>query len=167
MNINLSKKDVFELLQIWSKWMNGPDPAKNKPEEYKKWDEFSPNGLRMALGTVAHLFLWCLTKIGLQFGIPSLSIWSSKTSIKYDQFYWEPISCGWNNSYTNMGLGYLKAGNIEKAIECLSKSWRVYPCPHNTTYGLKTKLCKELMEYPEAKEAVLEYQKILKNFKEA
>lgn len=147
--------------------MNGPDPANNKPEEFKKWDEYSPNGLKMAFGTGFHIFLWFFTKFGLRFGMPSLSIWASKTSIRYDQLYWEPISCGWNNSYTNMGLGYLKVGNIEKAIECLSRSWRVYPCPHNTTYGLKSKLCKKLLEYPEAKDAVVEYQSIWKKFKGA
>ena len=165
MNTELSKKDVLNLLRIWEIWINGPDPANNKPEEFIRWDEYSPVGARMAIGAVLHLFLWCSTKCGLLLRLPFLTIWATETSIKYDYLYWEPLSCRWNNSYTDMGLAYIKSGKIDKAIKCLNRSWRVYPCPHNTTYGLKSRLCKKLKEFPVAQEAVFEYQIMWKKFK--
>ena len=161
----LSKNEVISLLKIWDKWMNGHEPSKNKPEAFRKWEEYMPSGLNCAFGTVLHLFLWGLTKIGILFHIPNLTIWATKASIKKDYLRWEPISCGMNNSYTDMGIGYLQIGNVEKAIECLSKSYLVYPCPHNTTFGLKSKLCKKLSRYPEATEAVLDYRIMWKKFK--
>jgi hypothetical protein len=161
----LSKKEVLRLLVIWNNWMRGPNPSKNKPDEFKRWDKYSPNGLRFAFGTVLHLYLWFLAKFGLLFGINSLTIWASKISIKNDNLWYEPISCSMTNSYTDMGLGYLRAGNVENAIKCLNKSWRVYPCPHNTSFGLKLKLFKKLREYPEARGATAEYLEMWEQFK--
>lgn len=165
MDSELSKDDVLNLLRIWNNWMKGPDPANNKPDEFKLWDEYMPNGFKFAFGIFLHLFLWFLVSIGLNCRVPSLAVWASKTSIKHDDFWWEPISCGMNNSYTDMGLGYLNFGKTDKAIECLSKSWQVYPCPHNTTYGLKLKLFKKLRDYPEAKNEVTEYLEMWERFK--
>lgn len=165
MRSDLSKKEVLGLLVIWINWMKGSNPSKKKPDEYKRLDEYSPKGLRFAFGTVLHLYLWFLAKFGLLFGINSLAIWASKISIKHDNLWYEPISCSMTSSYTDMGLGYLKLGQVEKAVKCLNKSWRVYPCPHNTSYGLKLKLFKKLRDYPEASVAVAEYLEMWEQFK--
>jgi hypothetical protein len=161
----LSRKEVLSLLKIWKNWMYGPEPAKNKPEAFQKWEKRIPTGINAVFGTVLHLFLWGLAKFGLLLRIPKLTVWASRKSIKKDFLWWEPISCGMNNSYTDMGLAYLQLGSIEKAIECLSKSCLVYPCPHNTTFGLKSKLCKKLSSFPEATDAVQEYRIMWKKFK--
>lgn len=167
MNWELSKNDVQNLLLTWNNWMRGPDPANNKPDEFKLWAETSPNGIKLAFGLVLHIFLWAVIKIGLILNLTALAIWGSKVSIKYDHLWWEPKSCGLNNAYTNLGMAYLKSGNITKAIRCLENSWRVFPCPHNTSYGLKLNLFKKLRNYSEAKDAVTEYSDIWGRFKRA
>jgi tetratricopeptide (TPR) repeat protein len=163
--LKLSKSEVLSLLVIWKNSMKGPDPSKNKPDEFKELDKYSPNGLRFAFGTVLHLYLWFLSKIGLLLCINFLTIWASNLSIKHDNLWYEPFSCGMTNSYTDMGLGYLRKGDVENAIECLNKSWHVYPCPHNTSFGLKLKLYKKLKDYPEAIGAVTEYLEVWEQFK--
>lgn len=165
--VELSKAEVINNLLIWKKWINGTEPSKNKPAEMKEWEKYEPKGKGFAFGTVLYLYLWALRKIGIIFGIPSLTIWASKNSIKHDHLWYEPKSCGYNNSYSDMGLGYLKKGNVEEAVKCLSKSWRVYPCPHNTSYGLKLKLFKKLRDRPEAKEVSDEYLEMWEHFKKA
>ena len=137
MNPELSKNEVLSLLFIWSDWMRGPDPSKNKPKEFIKVDAIFPKGLSGCFGMLLHIYLWLLSKIGLKLKITPLTIWATKNRIKFDNLWYEPISCGLNNAYTDLGLSYLKIGNIEKSIECLDKSWRVYPCPHNTSFGIK------------------------------
>ena len=165
MSSELSKNEVLNYLRIWKNWISGPESAKNRPVEFEMMDEGIKNGPKFAFGTILHLYLWFLSKFGLMFGLSSLAIWASRTSIKHDNLWYEPRACGYTNSYSNMGLGYLKLGKVEKAINCLRKSWRVYPCPHNTSYGLKLKLYKKLKPYPEAKEAVSEYAEMWEHFK--
>ena len=137
--------------------MNGPNPAKNKPQEFKEAEEIFPGGIRGLLGFLLHLYLWFLSKVCLKLKLTPLAIWASKNRVKFDSLWWEPISCGLNNSYTDLGLSYLKAGNIDKSIECLDRSWRVYPCPHNTSFGIKLSLYKRLKEFPEAQKWAAEY----------
>ena len=114
-----------------------------------------------------HLYLWFLAKVGLKFRITQLTMWASENRIKYDYLWWEPISCGLNNSYTDLGVAYLRAGKIEEAINCLDKSWRVYPCPHNTSFGISLKLFNKLKSNPEAQSVVTEYFEMWDKFKRA
>ncbi len=167
MNKQLSKNEVLHLIEIWYNWMSVPDPKNNKPQEYKTIYQDQPIYKKLFFGMVLHLFLWLLTRLGQIFKINSLSIWASKKRIKYDSFWPEPLSCGLTNSYTDLGLGYLREGEIRKAIECLDKAWRVYPCPHNSSYGLKLKLYNRLKNYPEAKDVTTEYREMWHNFKRA
>jgi len=80
--------------------------------------------------------------------------------IATDGLSFEPRQCGLNNAYNNLGLAYLKRGKVAGAITCLEQSWRVYPCPHNTSFGLRMKLCKALASYPEAVVSVNNYKRI-------
>ena len=163
----LQKNDVLNLLYVWRNWMCGPDPANNTPVEFEKWVNSGSHNLKICFGISLHSFLWLLIKIGSALGIPSLMVWAANTRIEYDHLYFEPRSCGYTNSYTNMGLGYLKMGKIDEAIECLDKSWRVYPCPHNTSYGLNLKLYKKLKKIPKANDAVSEYAEMWEYFRTA
>jgi hypothetical protein len=161
----LTKNEVLRLLRIYKQWMTGADPANHKPEEFKERFDGSSNNFQMIAGMFLHLYLWLLAKLGTVIGIPSLMIWASKMSIKFDYLWYEPLACGYTNACSDMGLGYLKTGKIDSAILCLKKAWRVYPCPHNTSYGLKLKLYKKLKPYPEAKEAVVEYAEMWEHFR--
>ena len=147
----LTKKEVLSLLKIYKNWMREPDPSYNRPDEFKhRHDNKSGNSI-LILGMSFHLYLWCLARIGNTFRLPSLLVWASKISIKFDHLWYEPLACGYTNACSDMGIGYLKMGKIDLAISCLRNAWRVYPCPHNTSYGLKLKLYKKLKPYSEAK----------------
>jgi hypothetical protein len=165
MNSKLSKNEVLSLLFIWSDWMRGPEPAKNKPQEFKRADEIFPKGISGFFGIILHLYLWFLSKVGHNLKITPLTMWASKNRVKFDSLWWEPISCGLNNSYTDLGLSYLESGDINNSIECLDKSWRVYPCPHNTSFGIKLSLYLKLKEIPEAHNATKEYLDMWHKFK--
>ena len=104
MKSELSKSEVLNLLLIWNNWMKGPEPSINKPNEFKRWDEGSPNGLKFGFGIILHLFLWLMSQFGLLFNIAPLAIWASKTSVKYDHLWWEPVSCGLNNFYLTISV---------------------------------------------------------------
>jgi hypothetical protein len=165
MNSKLSKDEVLNNLRIWETWINGPDPANNEPDEFISWENTGPNGMKSIFGMLLHLFLWSVTTFGLIFRVSPIAIWAAKNSVKYDYLRWEPLSCGLNNAYTLLGTGYYKAGSIEAAIKCLKKSWRVYPCPHNTSFGLRLNLYKKLRDCPDAKEATAEYLDMWKRLK--
>ena len=167
MSLKLSKDDVLNNLRIYEIWINGPDPANNQPDEIKSWDDTGPKGVNGVFGTVLHLFLWSMTMFGLIFRFPSIAIWAAKASVKYDHLRWEPMSCGLNSAYTFLGIGYYKTGNIKAAIKCLKNSWRVYPCPHNTSFGLKLNLYRKIRGNPDANEVTAEYLDMWKRFKRA
>lgn len=167
MNKKLSKDEVLKLIKIWNNWMNGPDPANNKPREYKILDSYPSGGLKITFGLALHIFLWVITKFSLKTGLNSLAIWASKNRIKYDQIWYEPYSCGLTSSFTDLGIGYLESGKMNKAIECLDLAWRVYPCPHNTSYGIKLKLYKKLREVTAARSVITEYREMWYKFKRA
>lgn len=167
MNKKLSKSEVLHLLEIWYNWMNGPDPANNKPQEYKDIDKEPPEYIELFFGMTLHLFLWLMTRFGQLFKLNSLSIWAAGKRIKHDNLWYEPLSCGLTNSYTDLGIGYLEARELTQSIECLDKAWRVYPCPHNSSYGPRLKLYKKLKKFPEAKGVTTEYREMWHKFKRA
>ena len=118
-----------------------------------------------ALAVLAHLFLWFMARVASALGMASSALWASKTRVKLDRLSWEPVSCGLNRAYTDMGLSYLAAGRIEEAIECLTRSWKVLPCPHNTSFGLAPGLCRALRRFLEAEDADSEYLEMWKRFR--
>jgi hypothetical protein len=125
----LSKEDVLYHLSIWKDWLNGPDPANNKPIEIRDAEGHESN-YKIFFGTIFDVALWILNKFSMLLSIHSLSILTTIRRIKIDYMTWEPNSCSLNNAYTDLGISYLKSGNIEKSVECLQKSWKVYPCLH-------------------------------------
>lgn len=167
MNKALSEEEVLYLLRIWNNWMSGPDPANNKPQEYKFIDREPSEFLKIFFGLSVHLFLWSFTKFGQIFRLYVLSIWAAEKRIRYDNLWYEPHSCGLTNSLTDLGLGYLEVGELSQSIECLDRAWRVYPCPHNTSYGLRLKLYNKLKKYPVAKDVTKKYRDMWYKFKRA
>ena len=158
---------MLRLLKIWNNWMNGPEPAENKPQAYKDIDKKPSGHIEILFGMTLHMFLWFLTRLGQLARINSLSIWAAQKRIRYDDLWYEPHSCGLTSAFTDLGISHLENGDIGKAIECLGLAWRVYPCPHNTSYGIKLKLYKRLRILPEAQIAINEYKEMWYKFKSA
>jgi hypothetical protein len=121
--------------------------------------------LKIFMGLVIHSLIAILIFLSKLLRLWRVVILLSKLRVKTDGFSYEPRQCGYNSAYTNIGLSKLKIGDVVGAIEALDESWQVYPCPHNTSFGLKTSLVKELSKYPEASENVANYVEIYKRFR--
>ena len=155
-NTELSKEDVLYYISIWENWLSGSEPAKNKPIEIRDAEGYESN-YKIIIGTIVDISLWILNKFSMLLSLHSTSILATTTRIKINYLTWEPNSCSLNNAYTDLGISYLKLGNIDKSVKCLQKSWKVYPCPHNTTFGLSMRLFKMLKIHTEYQSILDEY----------
>ena len=70
-----------------------------------------------------------------------------------------------NKAYTDLGIAFMNTGQIEKAMDCLQKSWRIYPCPHNMSNGLSTRLSRALYKNQSAQNIVNEYAEMNNAFR--
>lgn len=121
--------------------------------------------MKIFTGLVIHSLIAILVFLSKLLRLWRVVLLLSKLRVRTDGFSYEPRQCGYNSAYTNIGLSKLKIGDLEGAIDALNESWQVYPCPHNTSFGLKTSLVKELSKYPEASENVATYVEIYKRFR--
>lgn len=88
----------------------------------------------------------------------------ARARIVSDRWSSEPRTCGLNTAYTNLGLARLGRHDLPGAIRCLDASWRVHPCAHNVTFGLKQRLAAALKDHPEAHAALEQYERMSKLF---
>ena len=116
------------------------------------------------LGMLIHSILFVSIELSSLFRIKSFVVFFTKLRIATDKYSFEPVSCGYNYAYTKLGLVLLSQNDISGAINCLDASWRVHPCAHNTSYGLKRALVSKLKGYPEAQIVVDQYLSISKQF---
>ena len=96
--------------------------------------------------------------------LKSLAVKLARLRVEADTFSLEPVSCGLNSAYTYLGLSLLAKNDLQGAIDCLDTSWRVHPCPHNVSYGLKRRLVGRLKNCEEAKKVVEQYIKMGQHF---
>jgi hypothetical protein len=115
-------------------------------------------------GFLLHSTLFIITLLAKKLHLWTLVSSCAKLRIKTDKLSAEPIQCGLNKAYTNLGLAKLHQKDIYSAIEALHMSSRVWPCPHNTTFGLSYELVKQLKNIPEAYNTVEEYKEIASAF---
>lgn len=116
------------------------------------------------LGILIHTLLAICMGIVKLLHLHKFAAFFSRIRIATDKYSYEPVSCGYNKAYTNLGLALLAQGDIGGAIKCLDASWRVHPCPHNSSFGLSRRLVSQLKHYPDASEVVSEYVRIGKKF---
>lgn len=121
--------------------------------------------MKIFMGLIIHSLIAILVFLSKLLRLWRVVLLLSKLRVRTDGLSYEPRQCGYNSAYTNIGLSKLKIGDVGGAIEALDESWQVYPCPHNTSFGLKTSLVKELYKYPEASEHVATYVEIYKKFR--
>jgi len=88
----------------------------------------------------------------------------AKLRIKTDNFSDEPIQCGYNMAYTNLGIARFNQNDIDGAIDALYISGQVWPCPHKTSFGLSDELVNKLKNIPKADKAVKDYIEIASLF---
>lgn len=156
----LDQSEVVGHVREYHAWVarNGADP---EPVHLSKVE---PRGAKFLAGAIVHSILALLHKLLSALQLHYLAGQVARLRITTDSLSFEPMQCGLNNAYTNLGVAYLRRGHIDAAIGCLEQAWRVYPCPHNTSFGLRMKLCRALKLYPQAHEAIERYKAMNKEF---
>jgi hypothetical protein len=151
--------DLKDGLEQYHAWSDAGGPEELCPDFMK--EEFKQSNLsRMLLGLLVHIPLLLLKFMSLKIYFWPGVRWFTLARIRTDNLSFEPSQCGLNTAYTYLGIGKLKSGDIEGAINALKSSSLVWPCPHNTSFGLRMRLARELGEYPEARGAVNEYKQL-------
>ncbi|RJP84241.1 MAG: hypothetical protein C4518_20315 [Desulfobacteraceae bacterium] len=161
----LSRDEVFNLLSIYHNWRNGPDPRNNYPIELELLEkDLENNTFKVFFGVFLHIYLSIFCKISIVLNLHKLAFWITEKRLKFNHLSVCHYACSLTNVYTDLGIMYLRRNKIEKATECLNKSWRVYPCPHNTSFGFPTRLSRLLSAYPTAENSVEEFLEMRKIF---
>jgi hypothetical protein len=162
----LSEEDILLELKQYQNWHQAYMEGKRREErpglpENKDAPKYTSYAL---FGTFIHMLLFLAIEISGFLRIQKFVGFFSRLRISTDRFCYEPVSCGYNSAYTKLGLALLSQNDVVGAIRCLETSWRVHPCPHNTSFGLKRSLVSKLKGYPEASKAVAQYIEIGKQF---
>ncbi len=162
----LTERYILTELEQYQKWHNAHMQGKSQEErpslpdnkDTPKYNSYS------IFGAFIHMLIFFALEISTFLRIKTFVSFFAKLRISTDKFCYEPYSCGYNNAYTKLGLALLAKNDLSGAINCLDVSWRVHPCPHNSSYGLKRSLVAKLRSYPEAADVVNQYIKIGKQF---
>ncbi len=160
----LNKEKILYLIRIFHAFLDDTNPKKKYPEIFPVGWEVS-SLVTLIGGVFLHLLLWCLGRCALKCRLYALAIWTARKRITYDYLWFAPQSCGLNHAYTDLGIACFRSGKTKDAVECLQKSWKVFPCPHNTSFGLSTRLCQLLAGEAIAADAVQEYREMRDAFK--
>ncbi len=162
----LLEEDILKELKHYQKFQEhykegkrGSDLPKLPPNK-----DNQKNRTYMLYGLIIHPFLFISVNISKLLRIHKFVAFFSKVRIVTDKLSYEPVSCGYNQAYTNLGLALLSENDIEGVKHCLDASWRVHPCPHSTSFGLDRRLVSKLRLYPEAEKTVEKYIKMGKQF---
>ena len=158
-DIGLELKRYRAFSEAWRAGKRGED----LPKIPENRDRQRSNIIGLA-GAILHFLVWMAIGPAQLLRVHALTAALSELRIKTDHLSFEPRSCGLNAAYTTLGLARLAMKDLAGAIHCLDSSWRVHPCPHNSSYGLKRKLALALSCYPEAESTVRDYVRIGKKF---
>ena len=158
-----------------------PDLIERELTAYRRWqeaflrgDEERPSlpaseaGARLPIAVAVsglRALLILVARLGAVSGASSIRVWAARKIVELDPFALEPASCGLNRAYTRLGLAKLAAGDDLGAIGCLRDSWRVHPCPHNTTFGLSPALWRAVANVSGSSAARDEYERMARRFR--
>ena len=162
----LTETEINEEIKIYKAFSKAVDNAKTKnegPSAPENIDD-QKSKFRFWLGILLMPAISLSLFFSKIFRLHKLRERLARLRIKADIFSYEPVSCGLNAAYTELGLALLAQGKLPEAIECLDLSWKVHPCPHNTTFGLRRGLVARLKEFPDASQSVNQYIRMGKRF---
>lgn len=161
---DLSESVILKELEQYAELKRAYQAGK-RGAELPKVSSGEPVPRLWAVGSLLfHPVLALLTAIARPTGAQWLVALLARARIACDRLSYEPRSCGLNNAYTNLGRARLGQGDVAGAIQCLDASWRVHPCPHNCSFGLKQRLAAELKPYPEAHASLEQYERMSQRF---
>jgi hypothetical protein len=136
--------------------------------EGKRGDELNrplhPDGPSSIVVTAFHVLIEISSSVARRLGAHRILSVLARMRIATDRWSYESRACAWNFAHTNLGLVLLARNDVKGAIACLDASWRVHPCPHNSTYGLSQRLATALRKQPEARAALAQYDCMSRRF---
>ncbi len=153
--------EVLRILEQHRIWVESGGKA-DVPEFFAVTDP--PSLFRLLGGGAIHgpaaILRWVCRKLGLW----RLVAVFARFRLDTPDWGFESGSCERNNALTLLGRAHLKLGDTTSAIACLEQAALVYPCPHNTSFGLNQSLCRALEGHSEAQEAVTQCRRLSKEF---
>jgi hypothetical protein len=109
---------------------------------------------KLLLGKIVHSTNYILQSLSKVFGMVKAQEWLAGNRIRTDEYSSEPMSYGIHYAYTEYGLARLAQGDVALAIQSLSYSTKIHPCPRLISHGFLYALRNKLASYAEAKEAI-------------
>lgn len=153
-----SKRETIELAKQYNSWISSGGKYELYPTELEDIEHESLTKLIVA--ALFHGILFLVSRIFFKLRCWRLARLMARVRLKSDKHAICPRGCGFNQAYTNVGLAEFKQGNITAAIEALKVSSLIYPCSHNTSFGLSKKLVRVLEGDQSSVEAVKDYLEI-------
>jgi hypothetical protein len=154
--------EISRELEAWRRWY-GAWQRKERPLPPLP-EPAGASGVRFCWGLASRLALAGVAQVGGRIGSPRVQAWSARQRIRTDGLWFETAACALNSAYTDLGLALLEMGDVPGAVECLRRSSKVRPCPHNTSFGPSARLWWALASVPEAAEARAEYERVARRF---
>mgnify|MGYP007055200521 CR=1 FL=1 len=158
------KGELIALAREWHKWISDPKALDSLSQELGDVD-LGVGYVNFGVCIIFHVPLYVITQLSKAIGFWWLASICCRLRIITDRWSFEPRQCGYNRAHTILGLYNLKRNDVDAAISALKESWQVYPCPHNTSFGLLLSLSKALENIPKAQGVVDEYKEICREFK--
>lgn len=163
-----SSDQVIRALDAWEAAALARARGENPPVPSPGFTEQpSTSDLRLCYGLAVRLALRGIRRAGQAGGWLGWQLFSARHRILTDKVRVEPVTCGLNSAFTDLGLVLLGMGDVTGAVECLRRSARVYPCPHNTSFGLDPRLWRALEGITEAAAVRVEYERVARRFSAA
>jgi hypothetical protein len=150
-------------LTAWHRWMIAYR-RDEKPLPVLPTHEDEPSTVTLLSGIIVRCPLLALGWLARKGGLPFVRQWAAATRVRLDWMAGCPASCSMNRAFTELGLAMVEAGNVEAAVECLDASWRVHPCPHNTSLGLSPRLWTAIAAIPNAEKGRGQYEEVARRF---
>ena len=160
-NLEIIEDELAAYRKWWAAYQQKVKPLPELPTR----DNENMSNVALIGGNALRIGYWWIGWLARRFRLSSLRVWAAQKVIAFDGFLLEPASCSLNNALTELGLALLETGDRMAAINCLRRSWKVHPCPHNIWFGLKTRLWQALSSVEESVEARDEYQEMARKFR--
>ena len=126
--------------------------------------EDEPSTVVMLVGLIVRCPVIALGWLARKARMHSLRQACARIRVRLDWTVLCRAGCSLNDAFTECGLAVLETGNVSVAIECLERSWRVHPCPHDISFGLSARLWIALAGIPEAEAARNQYERMARSF---
>ena len=160
----IPSEKTFDECRIYKEWQQLYFEHDERHKEIKLPTLKHTSTLYGLVGCILHTVFSIMWFLANQLRFYKIQEWTAQKRIETDRFSIEPEACGAHSAFTRLGIARLHLGAVDDAIQCLSASCRVHPCPHTNAYGLQRSLRNALLPFREATEAIKDFDVFTKEF---